>query len=115
MRYTLLVAAMFLVGCVGSSTPHNPMNRCGTELWWQASTAGVTSNNPWNKFVRTHQVEDTSDPWANFQEPELFPEDFAPASKEKVEEALYPPRFRPILRDRQLQKLLEEQKNRELY
>ena len=81
MRYSLLVAMMLLVGCVGSDRTVNPMRRCTAKLWWQASTAGVTSNNPWNKFVRTYPSEDTSDPWANFQQPKLFPDDFVPAPK----------------------------------
>jgi len=107
MRY-LLVAVLFLAGCVGSSIPHNPMNRCTEKLWWQATTAGVTSNNPWNKFVRTYEPADPLDPWANFQEPELFPRDFRSATQKETEKVLYPRRFRPTMRDRELEKLRQQ-------
>lgn len=88
MRLFLLVALLTLVSCVGSPEPRNPLKRTTERAWWQASTAGVTSNNPWNKFVPKEKGEDISDPWANFQEPELFPEGFAVRNVKKNKQPL---------------------------
>lgn len=65
IRKTLFaVLLMALVGCLG--TNRNPYeNRAQTQPWWQASTAGVTSNNPWMAFVKPHVTPNQFDPWAN--------------------------------------------------
>ena len=79
-RLTAITLCIFMAGCVGSATPHNPMERAKVnEPWWQATTAGVAKkDNPWEKFVLEHTVKDTSDPWGSYEQPKLFPEGWKP-------------------------------------
>ena len=79
-----MILVLFLVGCVGSSEPRNPIDRKGSEpLWWQADTAAITSNNPWEKFLP--QPEATQPKWP---EAVIFPKDWKPvgATKKSVDD-----------------------------
>lgn len=74
-KFFLIALVVFsvylLVGCVGSSKPHNPVTwhkRCGNlkvkRLWWQKTTVGVPDHeNPWLAFVRTKRSNEF-DPWS---------------------------------------------------
>lgn len=84
-RLAMIVVCILMAGCVGNPEPHNPMKgyRATQEPslavipdkpWWSASTAGVAKkNNPWNKFIPTYKKVDRTNPWADFQNPRLFP------------------------------------------
>ena len=85
MRFTLVATLIFIVGCMGSATPHNPMKATPTaEPWWQASTASVSSNNPWEIYLEPREAGANDDPWKNYEHPRLFPEDF-PCPKDGVD------------------------------
>lgn len=104
MKKFLLVAGLLLLsGCIGTFNG-NPYTtrRAATQPWWQASTAGVTSNNPWNKFIHTPEGLDTSDPWANFVEPDLFPKNFAPRAQKKNIQRLDERKMRSIIPNREV-------------
>jgi len=88
----LLLAATIIcfTGCVGLTTPHNPMVDTtpltpAQNFWWSGSVVGIdeakSPDNPWNAQVPVPPpVKDWTDPWADFEEPKLFPERFKPAS-----------------------------------
>jgi hypothetical protein len=91
----------FLVGCVGSPTPTNPMERIIplNQPWWTASTVGVTKDkNPWEKFVLPHVVDDNLDPWGSYEQPKLFPKDFEPGKDALLEDTKYHLRLKHQLR-----------------
>ena len=77
-KLSAIVLAVLMAGCIGTSK--NPMishKANNKPLWWQLDTAGVKkSQSPWEKFVPAVKANRWDDPWANFQEPELFPKDW---------------------------------------
>jgi hypothetical protein len=74
MRVAILIVLLTLAGCIGSPTPHNPMERIRplNESWWRASTAGVAKkDNPFEAFVPKAKAVKPSWP-----APVTFPEDW---------------------------------------
>lgn len=72
----LLISLVILAGCVGSSTPRNPMKRpAGQDAWWRATTVGV-EDNPWEIYVVPLKPDRWDDPWSTYKGPAVFPEDF---------------------------------------
>lgn len=74
MRKLALLCALLFLGCVGSPEPHNPMKPDGvaavdTTIWWRQPYYGE-KDSPWNKYV--HEQPKWSDPWGDFEDPELF-------------------------------------------
>jgi hypothetical protein len=90
MNKLLLAALILFTGCVGTTEPHNPMTvtACETPAWWRATTVGVAdADNPWNAQIPVPPpVKDWTDPWSDFQEPELFPKDFKPSNPPSFDE-----------------------------
>jgi len=85
----LLIALVFMIGCVGSPTPHNPMKRDGgMDLWWRANTVGVSdADNPWNALIPVPPpVKDWTNPWGDYEAPPLFPRDFKPNKTDYLNE-----------------------------
>lgn len=82
-----LVILLLLTGCIGSATPHNPLDRETKKAWWQADTATITSNNPWEVYVQPNKEENWDDPWSTHESEPLFPKDF----KGKVDEQIVRP------------------------
>jgi hypothetical protein len=71
MKKLILLISLLITGCIGSDAPRNPMKaKGGPEPWWQADTASVTSNSPWEKFIRPKETQGT---WPS---PVIFPEDW---------------------------------------
>lgn len=88
---SIILSILLLSGCSGynstfpccSGDEKNPLNRQTERAWWQADTAAVTTNSPWNKFVKTEKSVDES--------PKLFPDGWKPrADKEKQLDTLKP-------------------------
>ena len=91
----LLIALVLMIGCVGSPTPHNPMNKTEAawlntsgEPWWRASTIGVSdADNPWNALIPVPPpVKDWTDPWSDYKAPPLFPKGFKPSKTKYLDE-----------------------------
>lgn len=78
-----LFALILMVGCVGGPTPNNPLTRKGDKLWWQKDSTNKAVAQEWNKFNIPAKKKDWSDPWADFEEPRLFPDTWKPAEVKK--------------------------------
>lgn len=96
MKYlALILSCLLLTSCIGSPEPHNPLKRNNViiksicaggqdvgmveRLWWQRDTADEDSLAQWELFVEPNVTKDWSDPWADYQEPKLFPKGWTPA------------------------------------
>jgi hypothetical protein len=110
-RIALAVVLALMIGCVGSSTPHNPMTRNSEAAWWQADTAAITSNNPWEIYVRPNPLLVDDDPWSSYEAPPLFPDGWEPAkvTPKHVEER----RLRKQLRILKLRRKIRREKQLE--
>ena len=100
MLFGLLGFLLFLlVSCAGSATPRNPMEGERQEMWWRANTVGVAdADNPWEKFVLPHVVDDNLDPWATYEQPKTFPEGWKPVKDTLMEDTRYHLKLKSIIR-----------------
>ncbi len=93
----IIIPLILLLGCnIGTKIPHNPTKKkdilwaitvSGRQakkieaLWWQKNTCAMKDDeNPWNKFI-IKQKKDWSNPWGDFKEPKLFPDNWNKTSK----------------------------------
>lgn len=78
-RIALAVTLALMIGCVGTTPAHNPISRNSKVVWWQADTAVITSNNPWEIYVRPNSLLRSDGPWSDYKASSLFPESWKPA------------------------------------
>jgi hypothetical protein len=83
MKKFIVLFSLIFYGCA-SSSPHNPLKRKAERLWWQADTASINSNSPWEKFLDAQRTEDPCKEKENILEPPA-------ASKKEVDDGLKQP------------------------